>query len=368
MKLQIAKQTLTEALQNVSRAVAAKSPLPALEGILLQAEQTELRLSGYDLDMGITTSVPADVAEPGAIVLTARLLVDIIRRLPADTVDLEADERNMTTIRCGRSAYSIMGIAAVEFPDMPKPDSSAVLSFPQHLLKNMIAQTRYAVATSDSMPVHRGSLFSLEDGVFHLVSVDGCRLALREEPYAVEEPARFIVPGKTLSDLEKILSDDEEAAPVSVYLSPKHIVFEVGSYRILTRLLEGNFLDYRNAIPKSAKTTVTVGTRPLIEAVERASLIIEDRLKNPLTCKFSDNSIQISAVTAMGHAEDSVDCAITGDPVEIGFNSGFLLEALKNADCDQVSIQLSGPLSPMKMLPAEGSHFTFLVLPVRIRS
>lgn len=373
MKFQLSTKSFSEALQHVSRAVPPKSVMPALEGILLKAQPGIVQLTGYDLEMGIETQLEADVTEPGSIVLSAKLLVDIIRRLPDDKVYLSSDDKNLTTISSGRSEYTILGLSPLEYPDLPEVDGVTALSFSQHLLKGMIEQTRYAIASSDTMPVHKGSLFSIENGTFDLVSVDGCRLALRTEAYSTDEPVRFIVPGKTLSDLSKMLSDDgkseeEQPEPVQVFVAPKHIVFSVGPYKVISRLLEGNFLDYQNAIPKTSKTTVTMTARAVTEAVERASLIIDDKLKNPIKCSFADGQLTVTSTTSMGRATDVIDCAMEGEPVEIGFNSSFLLEALKNADCDEITFQLSGPLSPMKVMPSHGDYFTFLVLPVRIRS
>lgn len=372
MKIVLEKQRLLDALSNVQRGVSAKSPMPVLEGILFQAADSALTLTGYDLEMGITTRIDAQVEEPGEIVLSARLTLDIVRRMPKETVELTVDEKRLCSIRSGRSSFQLMGIDAAEFPQLPNTDGAPQFELPQYLLKDMIAQTRYAVAQSDSMPVHKGSLFSLNGTNFEMVSVDGCRLALRQEAYRTETPVRFIVPGKVLLDVEKILSDDrgsEESPAETVTICPsaKHATFRIGAYQLVTRLLEGNFLDYRNVIPESGKTTVTLNTRELLEAVERAALIVEDRLKNPLCFEFRDHSISLSVNTAMGHAEDEVDCAIEGEPVRIGFNAGYFMDALKNANCDKVTITLSGPVSAMTIRPADGDGFVFLVLPVRIK-
>ena len=377
MKLILEKQNLLDALTNVSRAVSPKSPMPVLEGILFSAGESTLTLTGYDLDMGITTTISAQVSEPGEIVLSARLIVDIVRRLPRETVELSVDEKMLCSIRSGRSAFQLMGADAADYPKLPQADSTSSFAFPQYLLKEMIGQTRYAISQSDAMPVHKGSQFNLDGQNFDLVSVDGCRLALRQEPYPCETPVKFVVPGKTLSDLEKMLSDDRDGENADgargeeqVVVTPcaKHVVFTLGTYQIVTRQLEGNFLDYRSVIPSVVKTQVTLNTRELVEAVDRAALVIEDRLKNPLCFDFHGSSVTISVNTTTGHAEDEVDCSISGDPIRIGFNAGYLLDALKNANCDQVTMKLSGAVSAMTIEPADGKNFTFLVLPVRIKN
>ena len=241
------------------------------------------------------------------------------------------------------------------------------ISLPQHLLKSMIDQTLFAISTNDSKPVHTGSLFQLEAGELRVVSVDGFRLALRREKVSAEGTAQFIIPGKTLSEMNKLLSDDEEEQ-TRLYLSRKHVVVQIGQYKVISRLLEGEFLDYKAAIPEGSKTTVTVEVRPLIDSIERTSLLISDRLKSPLRIHFGEGQIKMSCSTAIGKAYDQLECRMEGDEVEIGFNNRYMLEALRATGCDQVNLLISGPLAPMKVVPLEGDSFLFLILPVRLKS
>ena len=175
----------------------------------------------------------------------------------------------------------------------------------------------------------------------------------------------FVVPGKTLSEVLKRLSDED--TPMSMAVGRRHIVLEIDGYAVISRLLDGEFLPYRKAIPQNITTTVRVKTRDLIDAVERASLVINDRTKSPLLCEFRDGRIKVSCTTPLGSASDVIGASIEGNEEEMGFNSRFLLEALKNTETDEVRIELGGPLSPMKMLPASGESFLFLVLPVRLK-
>ena len=199
-----------------------------------------------------------------------------------------------------------------------------------------------------------------------LVSVDGYRLAIREEKAAdAVEAMNFVVPGKSLGEVLKLLSDDEESK-VSLPVGRRHILFNIGRYTLISRLLEGEFLDYRAAIPASASMEVICKTRDFIESVERVSLLITDRMKSPIRCVFDTDEISLSCSTAIGRASDQFTARVSGDPVEIGFNNRFLLDALRNTEGDEVRIQLNGPLSPMKILPREGDAFLFLVLPVRL--
>ncbi len=359
------KTALIDAVSNVQRAVSGKSTLPALEGILLRAAGESLFLAGYDMDMGITTTIEAGVREPGEIVLTAKLFSEIVRRLPGEQVSLSCDERFNTTIRSGISEFTIMGISATEYPELPSVSDGVGFTLPQNTLKSMIRQTLFAVAQTDARPVHTGSQFEIEPDSLRLVSVDGSRLAMRCEEIKSEESATFVVPGKTLGEVLKLLK--EEDTPMSLAVGRRHIVLEIDGYAVISRLLDGEFLPYRKAIPQQVNTTVRVKTRELIDAVERASLVINDRLKSPLICDFREDSIHLSCVTPLGSANDSVTAAIEGNEEEMGFNSRFLLDALKNAETDEVRIELGGPLSPMKVLPATGESFLFLVLPVRLK-
>ena len=364
MKFSCSRPELYEIVSNVSRAVSGKTSLAVLEGILIRAKGDTLSFLGYDLDLGISAQMSAQVEEEGEIVLSAKLFVDMMRRMNGDTVTVRTDEKYLTEIKSGATEFTILGIPSDEFPVVQEEQS---ISLPQHLLKSMIDQTLFAISTNDSKPVHTGSLFQLEAGELRVVSVDGFRLALRREKVSAEGTAQFIIPGKTLSEMNKLLSDDEEEQ-TRLYLSRKHVVVQIGQYKVISRLLEGEFLDYKAAIPEGSKTTVTVEVRPLIDSIERTSLLISDRLKSPLRIHFGEGQIKMSCSTAIGKAYDQLECRMEGDEVEIGFNNRYMLEALRATGCDQVNLLISGPLAPMKVVPLEGDSFLFLILPVRLKS
>lgn len=366
MKFTVNKSDITEAVSNIQRAVSTKTSIPALEGILLSATETGLELCAYDLELGITTVIPAFVMEAGKAVLSAKLFSDIVRRTPAETVTVSVDEKNMATLESGYSRFSIIGIPAEEFPELPKLSDSTQISLPGALLKSMIRQTLFAIAESDAKPIHQGSLFSLENGILDVVSVDGYRLAVRREPVDFSEDLSFVVPGKTLSELLKLIKDSEE--PVEISAGRRHILFKIDNYTVISSLLEGEFLNYKAAIPPESQTEVVLKTREAIDSVERVSLLITDRLKSPIRCLFDNNEVKLNCTTSMGRASDQLDVEMTGQSVEIGFNNRYLLEALRNTECDEVKVQLGGPLSPMKVVPKEGDSFLFLVLPVRLKS
>ena len=366
MKFTVNKKDIAEAVSNIQRAVSTKTSIPALEGILLTAQDTTLELCAYDMELGITTVIPAQVSESGKSVLSAKIFSDIVRRSPAETLTIAVDEKNMATLESGYSRFTIIGIPAAEFPELPRLSDATQITLPANLLKSMIRQTLFAVAESDAKPIHQGSLFNLEQGMLDVVSVDGYRLAVRSEPVDYPDELSFVVPGKTLGEILKLLKDTDD--PVELAAGRRHILFTIDNYTVISSLLEGEFLNYKAAIPPESQTEVILKTREAIDSVERVSLLITDRLKSPVRCLFTDNEVKLNCTTSMGRASDQIDVEMTGQSVEIGFNNRYLLEALRNTECDEVKVQLGGPLSPMKVVPKEGNSFLFLVLPVRLKS
>lgn len=242
------KIALIDAVGNVQRAVSGKSTLPALEGILLKAAGSSLYLAGYDLDMGITTTIEAHVQEPGEIVLTAKLFGEIVRKLPGEDVSIMTDDKLNTTIRSGITEFTIMGISAAEYPEIPTVSDGVGFTLPQNVLKSMIRQTLFAIAQTDARPVHTGSQFEIETDNLRVVSVDGSRLAMRCEEIKSGESAQFVVPGKTLSEVLKLLKDEE--TPLSLAVGRRHIILEIDGYAVISRLLDGEFLHTARPYPK----------------------------------------------------------------------------------------------------------------------
>lgn len=365
MRFTCDRQKLNDAVLNVQRVVSSKSSIPALEGILMTAEETAIKLCGYDLEIGMTTELPAKIEERGSVVIGAKLFGDIVRSLPGQQVTFSTDEKQVAEIESGEAKFSVVGIPADEYPELPSIDGEKNVSLPSSVLKSMIRQTLFAVADNDAKPIHTGTLFEIEDGKIRLVSVDGYRLAIREESIKNGGKCSFVVPGKTLGEVMKLLGDSDEDADLLIGM--RHISFRIGGYTVISRLLEGEFLDWRASLPKEQSTEIHVSVPKLIDSLERVSLIITERLRSPIRCLFADNCIRLSCTTAIGRANDRLPAKIEGNSVEIGFNSRYLLDALRNAECDEVRIQLNGPLSPLTIQPAEGGSFLFLVLPVRLK-
>ena len=366
MKFSCEKALLSAAVATTSRAVAVKSSIPAMEGILIEAD-TRLRLTGYNLETGIQATVPAEIQEPGSLVLSARLFGEIIRKMPDDVVVFTANHY-MVNIKCGLSEFNILGTDPEEFPELPAVDQQNSLTMEQSVLRSMIAQTLFAVSDNESRPIHTGSLFEVDQTGLTLVSVDGYRLALRREPVeGYGDDCSFIVPGTALSDLERLCGDSDERVKMSV--GSKHISFTVGSTVILSRRLEGDFLNYKKALPESFRITVKTARTDLLDVVERVSLIVDSKNNAPLRLTFRKDAIDFVCTTPLGKAADSCPCEGDGGDLEIGFNDHYLSDALKAAPADELNVCLNTGSSPCIFVPADGSdNFVYMVLPVRLRA
>lgn len=370
MKFTCNQSVLAEAVNNVLPAVSSKSSLTALEGLYLECSNNQLSLTGYNLELGITKTIEVASLEEGEIILPARLLADILNKSADGDVTFSTDHKNLTVITNNNSEYTILGIDAKEYPDIPTINEENTFSLPAGLMKNMIAQTLFAVSISDQIPITTGTLFDLSDNLLNMVSVDGCRLAMRKETVKVDGNFYFVVPGKTLSEIQKLiikLTGEDEDEKIVMNVSRKHIIFIMKGYSIVSRLLEGEFLDYHAAIPNSCQSTVRLSTREFIRSIERASIIITDKIKSHIKCSFEEEQIHVSCVTTIGKVNDTVSAKLNGDPVTIGFNNKYMIDALKASESDEVVLQFNGALAPIKILPVDGDSFLFLVLPVRLK-
>lgn len=364
MKISCLRTDLANAVSNVSRAVSTKATIPALEGVLIKAYDNKLNISGYNLEIGITTDIEATIQNEGEIVVSAKLFLDIVRKLPEEVVFIETDDRMVTYITCGQVDYQIVGMSSVEYPDLPTFEQTDGIIVNEKTLREMIRQTVYAVSENTAKPIYTGSLFEIEKGVFKIVAVDGYRMAIRSENVDSESNTSFVVPGKTQQEVLKLLTDDEEN--VEIIIGMRHITFKVRNYRVISRLIEGTFLDYKTTIPKEEKTEVVINTRKIINSVERMSLLNNDRIQSPVRCKFSDDEIKLSCASAVGRANDVISVPIVGESVEIGFNNRYLLDALKNSDTDEIKLVLNGALAPMIVKPVKGDCFLSIVVPMRL--
>ena len=367
MKFSCEKYLLQNACATAARATASKSPIQALEGLLLEAS-SDVKVTGYDLKKGIYTSFAADVAQAGSIVVNSRLFGEIIRKLPDGIVTVATDGLNIN-VKCGKSDFNIMGLSPEDYPEIPVVDGQNQISLPEKILRSMINQTIFAVADSDVRPIYTGTLFEVSGDELTLVSVDGYRLAKRSEKLdsAKMENCSFVVPGAALSDIERICEDSEDLVSVSV--GQKHISFSIGETVVISRRLEGDFLNYKKSIPESFRHVLKVERGELMAVIDRVSLIISEKNSSPVHLFLNDGSIECSCVTPIGKAEDVCLCEGSGEGLEIGFNDRYLMDALKAAGKEELLLCLNTASSPCILKAADGSEtFTYMILPVRLRA
>ena len=366
MRLSCDKQVLNEAVMAAARAASQKSSLPSLTGILLEAKDNLLRLTGYNLEMGITCVVDAQVEEEGSVILDAYCFGEIIRKVSGDIVNIKT-ENFLANIKSLFSEFNITGMDPAEFPQLPAVDEQRSVALPQDMLKSMIRQTLFAVSTSEAKPVHTGALFEIKAGRLKVIGVDGFRLAVRQEQLSKEtQDMTFIIPGKTLSELLKLLPDSENEAVIKI--GKKHISFILGNTVIISRLLEGEFLNYENVIPRQITLTVKIETKRVVESIEALSVLINEKLKSPIRCVVADGKIKLTTKTATGNGEEDINAKIEGDDIEIGFNNRFMLDALKASESEELVLEFASHLYPIVIKPAKGDKFIFLVLPVRLKN
>ena len=366
MRFTCEKSMLVAGLNITSRTVAQKSALSAIEGILCQA-QVGLNLTGFNMETATTYLIDAEVSDPGACILPAKLFGDIIRRLPEGPVTVVVDENYRVSIRAGYASFTISAESADDYPELPDVSSGRSIRIPQNALKELISGTIFAVSENQARPIHTGVKFEVEDNAISAIAVDGFRLARRtfhsEEPTGRE--LSFVVPSQGLKEVEKILQDTEE--PAAFTLGTKHILFQIGRATLVCRLLEGDFLDWRKVVPTNCPIKLTANVGELSSSIERVGLIVSEKYKRPVHCVFSDQVLLLKTNTTIGAAEDRCSIAGSGKELEIGFNVRYLADALRAIPSEEVVLELTNGLSPIVMTPVEEKYdFSYMVLPVRI--
>ena len=368
MRFTCEKNSLVQGLNIVSRTVAQKSSLSVIEGILCKAG-LGICLTGYNMETAISYEIEAEVTDSGECILPARLFGDIIRRLPEGPVTVVVDETYKVSIRSGFASFTISAECSDDYPELPDVNTGRAVPIPQRELKEMIGGTIFAVAENQGRPIHTGVKFEVTNDSITTIAVDGFRLARRT--YHPETPIcremNFVVPAQGLKEVEKILTDSEESA--SLTLGPKHILFQIGPATLVCRLLEGDFLDWRRVVPTNCPVKLIAHVSDLASSVERVGLIVSEKYKSPVRCRFSNQEVYMRTNTTIGAAEDRCSYAGDGKELEIGFNVRYLADALRAVPSEEVTLELTNGLSPMVLTPVDDKQdFAYMILPVRIKN
>lgn len=366
MKILCSKDSLLTGVNTVQRAVSNKNNLPILQGILLKAETQFLHFAATDLEMGIRCQVNAQVIEEGHIVVPAKLFSEIVRKLPDTTISLILNDESLT-IEYYNSVITIKGFDPEEFPLLPDLFDPISFTLPTDLFKNMIRQTVFACALEESRPVFTGILMQIENQTIRLVATDTHRLAYKVAEIPNENELEFsgIIPAKTMSEIYRLLKDEEESLNIS--FNEAQVAFQFGTVNFISRLIDGQFPNYKQVIPKNCETKTHVSVREFMEAVERASLLARDGSigANIVRLKIDSSSLKIEQASEIGKISEQVVVDTEGNEVSIAFNSKFLLDVLRVAECDEIVFELSGSYSPGVIKPINDPNYLCLVLPVR---
>lgn len=379
MKLRFSRPILQDAVSSAMYCVSTKNTITAVEGILISCEGDKVVLTSYDLEKGIRIEIDAEIEEAGSCIINAQSLNSIIRLLPAGMVELSVNEFFRAKLTCGSAEFELNGMDPREFPTLPDISNTKGFNIKQGDMKNMIAQTLFAVAQNDARATFNGAFFKLVGNRITTVGCDSFRLAIREKVCELENTSgaelntSFIVPGRTLTEVLKLLVEPDET--VSIGISRKQVIFRFDKRDTVffSRLIEGDYIDYERIIPKNSTIFVDIDTETFEGALNRASLVTDDsagKNKSLARCKFGGNRLEITSVSVNGKVRDEIVTSHEGGEIEIGFNCRYLTEALKASMCDKLRLSLSSPNISMVIEPLEAEEndrFIFLVLPCKLK-
>ncbi|HYF40340.1 MAG TPA: DNA polymerase III subunit beta [Gemmatimonadales bacterium] len=369
MKLTITREQLQEGLVAVAASVPAKTTLPILSNILLEATKEGIRLSGTDLDISVSTTVSASVDQEGAITLPARKLVEIVRELPSAAIRLTASGEQRVSIECGRSRFRLLGLPREEFPAFPSLKFEGGWRTSSRELQKLITHVAFAASTEESRPILNGVLWELRPERMRMVATNGHRLARMDVPTSETQGASqadLIVPPKALEQIRRLFDTEET---VEIARSENHLGFRTGTTQIFTRLIEGPYPNYEQVIPRENDKVATADRTALTAALRRMSIVASDQTHR-IRMAFANGSCKLSVQTPdLGEAQEEVNVSYEGDPLEIGFNAAYLLEILKFIPTDEVRMTFKAPERAATCEPVgwdDPASYLALVMPLRL--
>ena len=360
------KATLLNGINIASKALPSKSVNPLCEGILFNVRNSEAVLTTTDSSLTIQTKIASDVEEEGSVVINGKFFAEVIRKMPDGMIKIKGDFQSGIEVSGNFSKINISALDPDEYPSLPVIDKDNFFTLPQGDLKKMINQTIFATATDESRPILTGCLFDVEDENITVVALDGCRLSLRNSfVQDIDEPIKAIIPARALSEIIKIISDSDDLA--RLYIQRSYCMVEIEETKIITRLIEGEFVKYRPIIPQNMTNSVIMNRIDLLEAIDRAWLIVRENVRNNyILFKFTDNKLIITSRSDTGNAYEEVDFQGTGTPIEIGVNPKYFVECLKNIEDEFIKFSYTTPTSPTVTTPVDGDKYLYLILPVRL--
>ena len=357
------KTILQDAIDTVQKASSSKTTYPILEGILIKAINNNVIFTATDLDLGIETTIEANVREKGSIVLNSRLLGEFIRKLPNELITIKLEENNVY-ITCQKSEFVMLGNNPDEFPSLPAINENAMYEISQDILRNMIKQTLFAIAQDETRPILTGILFEVKNGKLSFVALDGFRLSLKSYNLDSNSNISAVIPGKTLSEISKILEIKDEL--VKITFTTNHILFNLGNTKIISSLLQGEFINYKQIIPDEYRLKVKAKRNELLDSIERASLLAREGKTNLIKFDIKDDKLAITSNSQMGKVYEEVHIELEGEGLKIQFNSRYFIDVLRIIDADEIYLEFSTSVSPCLIKKIDSNDFLYLVLPVRL--
>ena len=370
MKIVCEKDKILKALNSVTKAVASKTTMPILEGILIQTNDNEIKLTTYDLEIGIEYIIDCEVKEQGATVVNAIMFSEIIRKLPDTEIKIEINEKNLLVIECEGSLYKLATMNPSEFPELPQINIENSIEIEQNALKDMIRKTIFAVSTEENRPIFTGCLFEITNNKLNLVAVDGFRLAWKSRFLQTKiNDFKAVIPGRTLNEINKIILDSFDTIKIGV--AKNQALFEMENCKIVTRLLDGEFLNYSSVIPENWETRIRVNKDVIQNCFERVSLIssssIEKEKKYPVKVSIDIGKVTISCTNQTGDAKEEMYVSTEGKNLEAGFNPKYFLDCLKAIDDENVYIEFGTSISPCLVKSTENNDYVYMILPIRLK-
>jgi DNA polymerase-3 subunit beta len=369
MKIICKQEKLIKALNIVSKAVSQTSTLGITKGILIKTEgDMQISLSATDIQISITTKMDAIVNVKGGIVVSARLFTDLVRKLPAGDILIATDEKNTVNINTEHSEYELQGKEEEEFPRIDSDEEGKKLRIDKEEIKELIDGTAFAASTDESRGVITGVLFELKEGILYLVALDGYRVAIKKErknEYKGEE-IKAIVPAKLMREMSKILADTSEDGEVLLDIGERRVKLHTEDTLVRVNLLEGEYIKYKDVLPKDNKISMLIDKGVLLSAVERAAMLRSEGKNAFIRFSIEGNSLTVSSRTDEGKGRETIPVEKTGDDLEIGFDAKFVIDALKAIPDERIEMQYNTSVSPCLIKPETGDRFEYLILPVRL--
>lgn len=368
MKFTCEQQQLSKALNTVSKAITTRTTIPILKGILIKVtDEGKMILSASDLDLSIEKTINADVEEAGALVVPARLFSDIIKKLPSGILSFEMDEREKLIIKTLTTKYDIVTQSADDFPKTAEAENIiAKLSFDKEIFKDMIRKTQFCASIDETKGVISGVLVEMDEDITNMVALDGFRMAVARERMKNEAPRKIIINGKIMNEIGKILQEADDDEDIELVICEKRAIVLLDKTKVVLRLLSGEFIAYKDILPKQNSTFVKINRAVLTEAIERASLLTRDIKNRTIRIKIQENLMNITSASEEGNVKEDIIMEKTGGDLEIGFNYRYLLDALKVIDDEEIMMEFDSAVKPCLIKPVTGDSYEYLVLPVRI--